>query len=221
MDNLEADELLAIIAELENEALSSHRNSVRTPSDNSLPNVCGPTTLIFQELATKAAVQIAPQDWLLRLMKIHGVDPTSSEEYLAKSAFYCDGKWDLPLEAECDPEVLERRFMDIFNEVLHHFGLRDCRRALATKPQRSDLGDYLFDDGFQAYHSKRPDLLILGCDPVYFPETDFLTYDRRMSMDEDGLRSLYKACLSVGKVDPSPNPDYIVSKIATCARYDE
>ena len=118
---------------------------------------------------------------------------------------------------------VQHRFMDIFNDIIHHFGFLDARRALATEAT-SDERDDIYVNYAKGYrdpeYSTRPDLVILGQDPQQLPRS-LESYSAFMSVDEGQRRELYRGCVAVGKVERCQRRgdiDRKIEKIGTCAR---
>jgi len=121
---------------------------------------------------------------------------------------------------------LQQRFMDIFNDILHHFGLEKRRKVLATQAltDNEDLEYFCEYDRFgTAYYSKRPDLVFLGQDHSLLPRP-MDTYTRSMSNDEAQRRELYRGCVVLGNVQQYRNldlrGDVKLEKVGTCARWE-
>jgi len=194
----------------------------------------------IEEELKGSATQLAPTDWLASLFTRHRIEAQSSSEYLSQSTFYKYGRWDIPFDEgeleDCldmddeavDPQKIfngriQQRFMDIFNDILHHFGFGASRRALATEPTADESDDiYLeYDDHFNPPdYSTRPDLIILGQDAKYLPQP-LQSYTASMSINEEQRRELYRGCVAVGKVEREQRrgeTDRKLEKAANCAR---
>ena len=185
----------------------------------------------------------APRDWLPTLFSLHSIDAYSANQYLVKSPYYVGGRWDIPDadDSDTDPLVLgledpldrwkyqndriQRRFMDIMNDIIHYYHLEGSRKVLTTEPTDDETDDLkpsydrlLRDPNF----STRPDLALLGQDTRYLPRP-LDSYESRMSIEEGDRIELYRGCAAIGKVERHQRRRYgdkMLAKVATCARCD-
>lgn len=176
--------------------------------------------------------QAAPSDWLSRLLNRHKIGTRTAGDYLSQSAFYKDNRWDITdseakywgvCETQARDDRINRRFMDIINDIIDYCGSRGSRRTLAT-----DFADDEWDDLHYDYerttsklpdYSTRPDLVILGKDAKQF-RRPLESYTSNMSTTEEDRRKLYRGCVAFGKVErvQRKRMDRMLEKVATCAR---
>jgi len=179
----------------------------------------------------------APEDWLEALFSLHGITTSLAEAYLSTSAFYTRGHWPLPknpARPRGDPPLLreddidaqiKHRFMDIFNDIIGHFTTRFNRKVLATQPTDDEDDDLYFNydwelEGETPRYSTRPDLVLLGDDPVIFPRS-VDSYTKSMSVDSWERGELYRGSVVVGKVQRyrrENEHDRMLEKVDACAR---
>ena len=193
---------------------------------------------IEEELAGST---IAPKDWLPTLFSSHTIDARSANQYLDKSPYYVGGRWDMPDadDSDADPPFLglddpvddwkhqndriQRRFMDIMNDIIHHFCLGDSRKVLTTESTDDEMDDVNFNYNKlrrDPKFSTRPDLAILGQDTRYLPRP-LDSYESRMSIEEGDRIELYRGCVAIGKVERYQRrgwTDRMLEKVATCAK---
>jgi len=125
---------------------------------------------IEEELAGKTTY--APNNWLATLFSSHNIDERRSLGYIKQPAYYIDGRWDIPNfdpDAGNLPDILglddpvdrmkhlndqtQRRFMDIMNDIIHHFGQQDSRRALMTDSTEDEHDDVNLN--YRKYYSPK------------------------------------------------------------------
>lgn len=179
----------------------------------------------------------APEEWWEELFSLHGIETGPARVYLSTSPFYRDERWSLPknnARARGDPPLpadddidaqIQQRYMDIFNDVISDFthnGLE--RKVLATKPTDDEVDDiyfhYNWDGGRAPHFSTRPDLVLLGDDPMILPRS-VDSYTKSMSVDLEERRELYRGCVVVGKVQRYQREnevDRMLDKVAACAK---
>ena len=129
-----------------------------------------------------------------------------------------------PPDGDTDAQT-QQRYMDIFNDIFEHFGLRDTRKVLATQSTDDERDDNRFDyDKISMntpHFSTRPDLVVLGHDPRLLPRA-VDSYTRSMSAGREERRELYRGCVAIGKVQRFTRwneMDMMLEKVATCARF--
>jgi len=186
------------------------------------------------------SITYAPNDWLPALFSLHGIDTESANRYLDQSPYYMGGHWDIPDADDTDtPPVLglndpedtwkyqndriQHRFMDIMNDIIHHFCLGDSRKVLTTESTDDEMDDVNFNYNKlrrDPKFSTRPDLAILGQDTRYLPRP-LDSYESRMSIEEGDRIELYRGCVAIGKVERYQRrgwTDRMLEKVATCAK---
>lgn len=193
------------------------------------------------------------QNWLTRLLAFHDIDQQSASEFVISSPYYKNGRWDLPVLDDTSSTLeepleewdivlgvdaqkpmndrIQQRFMDILNDVIHHFSLGNSYRALATDATDDEKDDISHEYGSAdpprpVQVSTRPDLVLLGRDISPQPLD---SYHGAMSVKEERHR-LYQGSVAVGKVgkvqrqldsndDELYDSNETFTKVATCARY--